>query len=154
MRGAILFALIFLSRTASAAEWEVVSIMGEYSGFVEVDASSIVTVGKFHKAWFKWTNTEPQKMPVSVRAEYSVDTYHVQISLEYFNCAERTSATVQSVYRNKEGGVVGSGNIPAANASYVEVVPESVGESMLERVCAKTKPPQEKPAPAAKVPQS
>jgi hypothetical protein len=120
---------------------------------VEVDVSSIVFVGKLKKAWFKWSHLTDQDVPKGARIDYKDATYSTQLSLNYYNCAERTSGSVQTAYRDDKGNVVGSFAMSPALATYTEVIPESIGESMLERVCrgpAKRSPVKPvEPAPAA-----
>lgn len=102
-----------------------------------LDKESVAAVGKLRKAWFKWSYsaTNQQRIPLGAKNDTATgDLYNDQLSLYYFNCAERTSAMVQSLYRI-DGNVVGSFAKPAQAALYSEVAPETVGESMLKAAC-------------------
>lgn len=136
------FALtLLLAGPASASDWQIAALLDKDSGHVEIDVSSISTKGKLRKAWFKWTHSTPQKIPPSSRTDAYIQNYTTSKDLNYFNCSERTSSAIQTIYYDNKGTVVGSSSINASLAQYDEVAPDTVGETMLETVCKAALPP-------------
>jgi hypothetical protein len=111
--------------------------------WIEVAAGSTTTVfadrvsirreGARVKVWTKWIFSDERKV------EYLVDkTYRSQKSLDIYNCANRTSATLQAIYyaeSDASGDVVDSSSWPESRVRFSELAPETVGESILEYVC-------------------
>ena len=98
-----------------------------------VDTQSARKSGAKAKVWLKWIHAEP------VEVEYSQPrkTYKVEKALAIYNCAERTTLTLQVIdYAEIDGGeVVFNASAPDSPGRYTEVAPETIGESILNFVC-------------------
>jgi hypothetical protein len=65
----------------------------------------------------------------------SLDKYYSHyLSLVYFDCAERVSATTQVLYYLDDANVQ-TFSSDVEKILFREVAPDTVGETMLERVC-------------------
>jgi hypothetical protein len=128
--------LAALPSVSDAADWHQISVMPD-GGSVEIDRSSLAKgPGGTKKAWFRWIYGKSQRLPSAIpKSDPNVYYYSQGLTLELFNCAERTSATTQSIYRNGEGGHIGSYSLAPHEATWSEVAPETVGETMLNYVC-------------------
>jgi hypothetical protein len=94
-----------------------------------VQNKSIAKKGRFIKAWFFWNFSSPQKL------EPYLDKYYSHyLSLVYFDCAERVSATTQVLYYLDDANVQ-TFSSDVEKILFREVAPDTVGETMLERVC-------------------
>jgi hypothetical protein len=103
-----------------------------------LDPSTYSTRGPYRKAWFMW-NCAGTKIPKDV---YGVVTKSTKF-LMYFNCAEQTSATIQSVpYTGPYGsGATAQGYVYAVEkATFTEPAPGTIGASWLASIC-RGKPP-------------
>jgi hypothetical protein len=122
--------------TAQAANWKLV---GESStAKVYLDLQSVRFSGSNAKAWFLFDYSAPREVPVS----YPTKTYQSVKQLNQFDCASGTSGVAQSLSfagTAGEGEVVDSQSIQPTRVSYSDVVPDSVGETMLNRVCSMKK---------------
>lgn len=102
---------------------------------VYIDVSSISHLDKFTKAWIEYSYPSEQ-----APGWYSnFKKYRSVKSLEYFACPERTSSTVQQVYYSEPMGAgdsVGSFTKPLSQAAFSEAAPDTIGEHMLNYVCA------------------
>lgn len=133
-RGMVLVALLF-SLQARGADWQLVAQLDASGSRVDIDTGSVAVAGEFKKAWFKWTYATPQKIPPQHRTDDNYTHFTSVKELGYFNCPERTSSSVQAIYSNEKGIVVGSFSTNAHFAQYNEVAPDTVGEIMFKTVC-------------------
>jgi hypothetical protein len=135
MKTALVGAALMLAAaasTASAADWK--AIGGNKGLTVYLDSTSVHFSSGRAKAWFLYDYGDNHAIPNS----YPEKTAMSSKELDLFNCDEGTSATVQIVYLAHAmgaGDVVESVSIPPATASYADVVPDSIGETMLQEVC-------------------
>lgn len=132
-----LFLLFNIGTFAHAAKW--VSVAGNDDATVFVDIDSIRREGSQVKTWLKWQWTSAKEVPGS----YPAKTYFVERQLQISDCKQRTLAIAQGVqYSDKEGvEVVDSYTIDKKNWQFSEVVPETIGESLVLFAC---KPPVQK----------
>lgn len=128
---------------AEESDWIYVAF-GHDNSELLVRPRTIVQSGDGRKAWFKTTYPEKKQTPAYAK---TVDiSYHLHsISLNYFRCDVRTMATVQTTYYDDKGAVVGSYEMEVKDARFSEVVPDSVGEEMLEFICRYSLPSKKKP---------
>jgi hypothetical protein len=121
--------MALLASPAFAADWQFL-VQSSTGSLVEIDASSIARVdGTTKKAWFRETEPTPKKFPLSS------DSYKETKSLVHFRCAERTSATAQKIHYTEAGEVVRSSVVAKADMFFADVVPDSIGEEMLNTAC-------------------
>ena len=124
------------SAPAVAATW--IYLIEDTEGTVyTVDIESIAPRGKHKKAWFKTAMKTPQTLSYPPYKNYQSSKM-----LYHFDCAEKTSALVQSIYyAGKETHeVVSSQSTDASRAVFTDVAPETIGEVQLNAVCTYRKP--------------
>lgn len=122
---------------AIAADWLYVTDLDSEGSHLLVDKDSIVRSGQLRKAWFKWSYvvTKAKSVPSYAKFPSGSGSYIETLDLSYFNCAERTTATIQAIFRDKDGEVAGQTTLTVKEATFSEVAPETVGEAMLTLVC-------------------
>jgi hypothetical protein len=119
-------------------------------GTIAVDTSGIARAKGLRKAWFKSIYTKDQPIsdgyakPMSDRF-----SYRESVELYFFNCAERTMATAQSILRGADSKTVGTFEQASPFLHYSEVAPETIGEAMLETVCSWKLSTEKASAPSA-----
>lgn len=112
---------------ANAACWENFAT-GNNKSIHFIDVCSIAVDGIYKKAWF---NTE-----LEVPEENSDGkTYDSTKYLYYFNCKNRKLAIAQFT-KYYIDDVVNSSSTKIEKNAFDEVIPDSIGEAMLERVCS------------------
>jgi hypothetical protein len=100
---------------------------------VYVHQSSLARTGKYKKAWVMWNYAAGQKT-----VDHPVSAYQSAKWLEYFSCEERASANVQAIYYSGFAGTgdsVRSYKYTVGPTSFSEVVPDSVGDTVLNYIC-------------------
>lgn len=130
MKIIIIAALLASGSCAHASDWVQVSNTDTLQ--VYLDRQSVAKSGKLRKAWISYTYKESPSPTVSGK------NYKSTKSLELFSCAERTNATYQTVFYADDfglGSVVNIWQIQPKIAVFSEVVPDSVGETMINTVC-------------------
>jgi hypothetical protein len=137
----VLFVMsLFMSSTSSplhaqSGRWVQIAA-GEHTT-IFADRLSIRREGARVRIWTKWAFSTEQDISSSANKKY-----RSQKNLDVYHCGNRTSATLQSISysgADADGDVVDSTTYPDALARYAEVVPESVGESILLFVCRASK---------------
>lgn len=133
MRHMIAILLFAATTSAVASDWVLVSAGSGVSAYV--DNESIRFQGSNAKVWVKWVYEKPQKIEGTYPDKYFV----LGKELSVYKCLDRTSGTVQSVkYSSLEAGeVVESYSIAEKYWSFSEVVPDTMGETILSVVCKK-----------------
>jgi hypothetical protein len=127
---ALAIALFVATSGASATTWVVVG--DNPSATVEVDQDGVSREGTLVRAWFRWNYTPALYTSPERKA------YQSMKELNWFNCAKRQYAIAQQVgYAEPNGGgeSVFSATFSPSRLEYSEVIPESIGESMLLHVC-------------------
>jgi surface-adhesin protein E len=121
----------------SGAEWKVLFSSDKLSQLV--NARSIAKSGTYRKAWISYNQSQPRQLEGEFPAKY----YSSLMSLQYFNCDERTTSTAQLVYYSEmygSGEVVKQFNNRLNASNFVDVVPGSFDEGALDFVCARPLP--------------
>ena len=121
---------------SQAATW--VEIGGNDEVAVFIDTDSIRKTGNRVKTWLKWNWTKAQDIPGS----YPPKTYLAEKQLQVSNCQNRTLAVVQGVrYAALDGNwVVDSYTVDEKIWKFSEVVPETIGETIINFTCKKFDP--------------
>lgn len=117
---------------AGASDWKAVSGNSEVQ--VLVDAQSVAISGSLRKAWFTYTYETAQKTN-----SYPEKTYFSYKLLSYYNCREKTTASSYIVYYSEQfaaGMTVETTSVAKEKMSFVDVVPDSIGEANMNYVCS------------------
>lgn len=101
----------------------------------EIDANSVVKQKELVKAWARFSSSPARNLSSSTNKQFSS-----AVSLEFFDCANRESATMRiNFYADKFGAgeIVHSEDWPkeALSRRMSEVIPGSLGEGNLDKVC-------------------
>ncbi|MCA8203743.1 hypothetical protein LGM71_22080 [Burkholderia sp. AU33545] len=135
LRSAVACISLATAFNAIASNWIEIGRSSDGTATVSLDAVSMAFSGSHAKAWFLQDNMYSLDVPGS----YAGTRYVSDKALVLFDCEQRTSAAAQTVYyddHNGSGKVVWSWSTPPAKAMYSDVVPDTLGEAMLESVCA------------------
>jgi hypothetical protein len=146
-----ILALLTVAAPAAAANW--VQVDRTSTAIVLIDTDSIVRRGAYMQAWFLWDYFEDQQTERS----YPAKVYRSSKELRVFDCAARSTDSLQSVRFSGDtgqGDVVESLAWPVSQKDFRDVVPDSIGEEMLNRVCRKAPslPGRSNPKPRQKPP--
>ncbi|WP_428839948.1 surface-adhesin E family protein [Burkholderia ambifaria] len=142
--------LIGSSSLAHAASWVAVAKSSDETASIYVDTASIRFSGARAKAWF----LEDNMYSLDVPAAFPATRYVSSKKLLVFDCDQRTWATTQAVFYDDHAGsgkVVWSWSAGPARLQYVEIVPDTMGEAMLDSACLQRrrgKSPRSAPSPA------
>lgn len=122
---------LFMSSHIYASDWEPISFGADVVTYV--DKESIRFQKGSVKAWTKWMHMSPQKVEMS----YPEKTFTLTKQLSLYKCSDRTYAIIQVIRYEEPSGnnVVDSYQIDEKQANYSEVVPDTLGEEMLNWVC-------------------
>ena len=131
--GALLLAFPWL---AHASKW-VYLTNSSATAQVWIDLESVAKAngGKAVKAWFLFSDTEEQ-----TQKAYPYKKYKATKQLNYFNCAEKSTAVIQNAFYAGEKGageMVDSFSVSPIAAQYNDVIPDTIGELMLKAACQK-----------------
>lgn len=120
MKARALALLLLLGATeASAAEWYRLSMSGDEDSVTFIDESSLsVSPQGTRRAWMYIINKDKSS------TKY----------LESVKCKARESGTISSITYAKGGKVTNSYNVKVPE--YTPVIPETVGETMLNAICS------------------
>lgn len=124
-RISILVISSLISSLTYAADWIAVDYTDEL--IVYVDKSNITYNKNIVKAWIKYQYELPQK-------DASDKDFTDAKALYKHNCREKTSAVLQFITYDS-GKVVNSYNYTSKNLFFEDVIPESLGNSVLNYVC-------------------
>ncbi len=119
---------------ACAACWEEIAKTSK-EDIVFLDKCSISLDGKYKKAWIKWENKEQKNVEDDYLPKKMADSSK---TLYYFDCAKKQSTIIQNIYYYHDSAVK-SLSINIKEASFDEVIPDTVGEAILEAACGKVK---------------
>lgn len=136
----LILALVPLLVSASEPAWKYVV---EYANgnVLLLRTSSIAKSGKYRKAWFKRELKTPLEVPKYMATATQVSgKFKYAMELSYFNCAERTSTTIQAVYYSENDELVGSYDMKLQDAHWSDAAPETVQEQMITAVCGAPMP--------------
>lgn len=125
--------LAVLSDGALAANWKLVSTSD--TSIIYVDTTSIAKSPIGRKAWVWFEYNAPKKIPLSYPEKYFTSV----VELDHYDCQNRTSAAAQQLSyasAGKSGDVVDSRSIRNVKDTLEDVVPDTVGETLLNFVCS------------------
>jgi len=132
MKFAAIAALLAAPAVSFGACWDLVSKAASGSAVGFVDRCSITLDGKLKKAWIKTVFSSADKVQDD---SFNDRDYDSAISLQYFDCSNRTSTTKTiSYYYNEES--VTSKSWPINRGAFEDVIPETTGETTLDFVCS------------------
>lgn len=123
--------LVIPSATVLAADWQYITGGKDFT--VNIDLQSIAPAGNGRmKAWTKYIYSEARSLP-------GYGTYQSALTLDYYDCTQKSTATIQQVfYADTEGNKnIFYQSVPAKDARYEDVVPGSINETELLFVCSK-----------------
>lgn len=121
-----------VTSTAIASDWQIVVSGEKMQAFI--DKNSLARAGKYKKAWLTYSFDGDQ--PGNAGSGFK--SYRSSKALEYFDCEERTSASIQTAYYSAAfgtGDFLGSSVVKPQSAVFSEVIPDTVGETLLDYVC-------------------
>lgn len=131
---AVITALLAFPALATAATW--VEIGGNDAVVVFVDRDSLRRNGTKVKSWLKWQWSKPTEVPDT----YPPKLYQLERQLQVSDCANNNLAIAQGVMYSDASGneVVASYTYQEKTWRFTEVVPETIGESIIKFVCKAT----------------
>lgn len=121
-------ALVGLVNVAFASDW--VEVTKGVKSSVSVDRDSVAQAGRLWKAWVK-TDFEIAQETDGYPKKFFKQTKYLQ----YFNCAEKTSAIVKWYAYGDAGQLVDSSEILLNAAQLTEPIPDTVGEDVSKTLC-------------------
>jgi TonB family protein len=128
-------ALLFVASTAVAQNWQQVASLDSNGGVLFVDASDIMEVKGYRRAWFKWAYGTDQPVPGEYRESVpKAKTYRWVQSANLFHCTEQTTAIAEQRWFNSEDKELGSRRPEALQ--FLKVSSGTVDQQMLEAVCS------------------
>jgi len=124
-KGVVCAALLASSFNAIAADWR--QVPGTKPLTILIDQSSLSRSGDHvkYRARISWADAPPE---IAAKVDYQM--VHADI-----NCAERSNATISVTQYNKRHDSLGVK--PGEPNKFVEIIPDSTGERVLEAVCKK-----------------
>lgn len=121
--------MLLSASVVSASDW---ASIGETSlSYWYMDKESIAPVDSKMKAWFLVDYIEEQSNLYGKKFKSSKH-------LSYFDCKSKTSVTVQSAIFSEnlgEGTTVDSYSANKKDLEYIDVMPDTIGETALQAVC-------------------
>lgn len=127
-RIAVLLLSMCISGFAHSADWNPIATTAAGDVFF-IDREGMTVKGKIRKAWFQALYKESKTLPTG-----KSDNVRLQ---NYFNCEDRSMANAQSIYYASDdpSKVVFGETTEVKDLLYTDVVPDSIGEIMLNAVC-------------------
>jgi hypothetical protein len=120
---------------ADAADWHVITKTPNSD--VYIDRESVAPRGKYMRAWLRYEYHKPERMEAPPQKEYSRG-----LTLWAFDCKERTVAVIrQMLFFGEDTAPVAEHTVPWALASFTDIPPDSIGETVFQTVCS----PKQKP---------
>jgi hypothetical protein len=125
---------------AYGSDWREVSKTND--AVLYVDFESIAPRGRYMRAWVMFDYAPPKQTETYPQKEYKSAK-----SLWAFDCTERTSATAQHILLS---GDLGAGepiqvrSVDWGQLKFDDVVPDSIGETVLKITCATRRPTPQK----------
>jgi TonB family protein len=128
-------AFLFVASTAAAENWQQIGTLDAGGGVLFVDASDIVDVKGYRRAWFKSAHEADQPVPNEYRAAVGdAKSYRWVRSAYLFHCAQKVFALAELRWFNSDD--VDVGNRRPESLSFRKVSSGTVEEQMLEAVCS------------------
>lgn len=132
MKKLLLICLLLTSAQSFASDWQYVG--GPTTASNYMDFASIGSVSGYRKAWVRVDYLEAQQT-----SGYPAKKFASAKFLYYFDCSGKLLATTQLVLYEKhfaEGEVVSSSSSKFDPKRLDDVVPDSVGENLLNVACS------------------
>ena len=126
----VMLALIGMDAYA-APEWVLASKSNENITYVDINSISQVreyAYTHYKKAWFKQVIYNDISKDGMTVGDYTM-------SLDWFDCSGDSSGTKQIVSYKKNGQIVPNSSRSRSYVNMTDVIPGTVGESMLQAVC-------------------
>lgn len=114
--------------SANAACWKKIS--EGLNSEIYVDDCSIAKDGNYKKAWVKWEYSTTQTTD-----DYPAKSYTKTVSLDYFNCTSRQSASIKGIYYSETGEAVKSESIELKRVRFEDPPPDTIGEAIMNYMC-------------------
>jgi hypothetical protein len=112
--------------------------------FVQASPPASRTDGK-RQGWFRTVPATPQR----VKDEYGFERqYDDMLALNVADCTTRSMGVTSIVYRDDKGAALARFERPADEIEYRKVKPATLGDTMLDWLCAASKKPSSPPAPS------
>ena len=127
--------VLALAPRARADEW-VPAARTKTGDVYEVDLNSVAKTGAVTEAWVRETLLRPQQDTASGKS------FVLEFDQRYEDCTAHRFKLGMVTRRDKKGGVVASGLVPAP---WQEIVPESIAEGVDHVICRVANPPPTKP---------
>ena len=128
--------LLMVAPAANAATWMQIVQPDSKGSALYVDMADIARVDDLRTARFKRVYTSDRVIPKEYEGtSRKVRGFRSEMSLRYFNCADRTVALSQSILHNADDQVVGSLDIGRTVLDFRGAPPESLNGKMLDVVC-------------------
>lgn len=117
--------------SAFASHWITIDTDSNHAT-VQIDSSSIASVGKYRKAWFTFKYPTNQNVPTGpTQGAY----YTSAVSLYYGDCSAQTIEVVQTIYYTEDNQTAGSMVAHFSAAALQDVAPDTSGANMLTVMC-------------------
>ncbi|WP_146056771.1 surface-adhesin E family protein [Chromobacterium alticapitis] len=131
---ATFFILASWSSCACAAQWELYGLTGSEGDHISesYDKDSMQWSTDSVKVWVLEMHEQVIQTPVPWCYGQSYQTAKVHYVL---NCTSLQMGAESAVYYRADGGIACSWNAPAA-PTMSDIVPETIGESLLKKICS------------------
>lgn len=129
----ILFSLLFLGQKSVAQDWILVG--SDSDGDKWYIKSSYVSKDDYGGGIKLWVKKEVKKTTIKKKGQSFTYINAKELQLLVADCSERKLKFVASTLYNSQGKVVNSWTIDDFEQEWRDVVPDSIGEIMLEKIC-------------------
>jgi len=129
----ILFSLLFLGQKSVAQDWILVG--SDSDGDKWYIKSSYVSKDNYGGGIKLWVKKEVKKTTIKKKGQSFTYINAKELQLLVADCSERKIKFVASTLYNSQGKVVNNWTLEDFNQEWLDVVPDSIGEIMLEKIC-------------------
>lgn len=131
----ILISVLLIGHKSIAQDWIYVSSDTEGSKWY-IKSSYVSKDGYNNSGSIKiWTKKELKKTSVKKNGKTLTYTNAKELQLIFANCSDRKIKFVTTSVYNSQGKVVRSWTLDDYEQEWDDVVPESMGEAMLDKIC-------------------
>jgi hypothetical protein len=130
----IIFVISTFAATSAIAEptWEAVSLDKSGNTMYLLDTSSIKKVyGTWRKAWAKSYNKVDREIPYDTKKKFSSS-----LELWDFDCSAQKFTVTSAIFYDKNGSSVDSMSMQLDGAKPIDVAPETIAETLMEKICS------------------
>jgi hypothetical protein len=127
--------LLFLGLTTFCQDW--VSVGADTDDNKWYVKSTYVKKDLYSGGGIKiWTKQESKQMTITTKSGETVKlTNAKELQLIVVNCKERKMKLVSSTVYNSQGKMVSNLTLQDYEQDWIDVVPDSMGEAMLDKTC-------------------